>query len=740
MVLAAVALAAGQFFQHVLAEETEDVPKALKIVRADARPVIDGKLDDEVWKTAAVIDDLRQVRPGDGTPEIEPTIAYVLYDKDAIYIGARMFDKSPDKITRNILKQGTNLGTDDRFSVLLDPFNSRRQGYRFDVNANGVRNDMLYQNGSYQISWTVIWEAAANVDERGWTAEIAIPFKTLPFDPNIQSWGFNVSRATRRHGEESVWVSRNRNWHPGIVGVLDGMEGLDRGTGLDVVTGYSSSHRKSYVTSTNDTTSDPSLDVYYRITPSLTGSLTVNTDFSAAEVDERQVNLTRFSPFFPEKRNFFLNDADLFEFGRIGTAGFADGALSVDRAAQENARPFFSRRIGLGPLGTPVDLEYGGKLSGRVGDVNIGALAVRQDGSVYDDGTRVDPTTLAVARASVNVLGESSVGFIATSGDPTSNRDNSLVGADFLFMNSRLPGGRTLEAELWYQQTDTEGIEGEDSSYGAGLRMPNAAGARGGVGFREVEKNFLPALGYVNRSDIRIAVGDVGYTHFFETGALQSVYFGVDGQRVTSLMDGELQTQVLAFRPLQLETRGVDILTVSYLTSQELVNEPFDIYGSGGRSIFVPAGRYKFDEYGFTFQSGDQREFAGELSFRRGDFYDGERVNVGGKFVWQQSRHLTMKLSYDWNDISLPQGDFITRLMSATTEVGFSSELSWVSLLQYDDVSEVFGAQSRLVWVPKAGREFYLIFDRSFQDYDKDNSFRSVNSAFSARLSYTFRF
>lgn len=722
-------------------DPTAPVPAQVTIVHADTPPTIDGVLDEAVWAKAAVISDFHQIRPGDHTPPTERTEVYLLFDKDALYIAARMWDSgAPNEITRNIMKQGSGLAEDDRLAIILDPFNSRRQGYRFEVNANGVRNDMLYQNNQLQSEWTVIWEAAGALQNDGWTAEMAIPFKTLPFDPAIDTWGFNVSRAIRRRGEEMLWVSRNRTWNPGIVGAVRGLQGMDQGLGLDIVPGVSTTHQKSYVNGGSETETEPSLDVYYRITPSLSGSLTVNTDFSATEVDDRQVNLTRFNLFFPEKRDFFLNDADLFEFGRIGVAGFAMNNRSITRPAQENGRPFFSRRIGLSPLGNPVDIEYGGKLSGRIGPLNIGALAVRQDEYTEPNGTHVEAVDVMVSRVTTNVFEESAIGFIATSGDPTSNRDNSVVGADFLFLNSRLPGGRTLEAEAWYQQSDTEGRSGDDSAFGLGVRMPNAAGWRGGIGMREIERNFFPALGFVNRTDIRDTTADVGYTHFVRGAWLQSIFAGIDAQRVTSLDSGDVQTQILAFRPLEIETRGRDTLRFVYVDNEELVLQPFTIYRSPAGNAVIPVGRYSFGDYGFDIVTGPQRKYAGKLTVRSGDFYDGERLNLGGEFAWKQSRHLTLRLAYDWNHVELPQRSFITRLSRATVEVGFTSRLAWISLLQYDDVSEVFGIHSRLVYIPKAGRELFLVLNRSFQDFDKDNSFQSVTQAVSAKLSYTLRF
>lgn len=707
--------------------------KEFRVVRIDSPPVIDGVLDDAVWQQAEVITDFHQTRPGDGTTPSEPTELYVLYDDDALYIGARMYDSEPELIAAPTIRHGQGLGSDDRLVVILDPFNTGRAGYRFETNLNGVRHDALYQNvNSFQIDWNTIWDVATSVDGNSWVAELEIPFKSLPFDPAIETWGFNFGRGIRRRGEEMAWVSQNRTYNPSISGRATGLTGMDKGLGLDIVPSMAVNRRRGYNPGSSDTSLDPSLDAFYRITPSLNAALTINTDFSATEVDNRQVNLTRFNLFFPEKRDFFLNDSDLFQFGNIG--GIAGGNNATSRGSRENARPFFSRKLGLSDSGAPVDIDYGGRLSGRVGRWNIGTLAIRQD-----EFGSVGASDLLIARMSANVLSDSTVGFIYTDGDPVSDLENRVVGADFQYLNNNFIGDRILQADAWYQQSDTAGIEGDDASFGFGIRMPESQGLRGRVGYKEVQRNFNPAMGYVNRSNIRDITADLGYTYFFDGGLFQSGFAGIDVQRI-ELIDGGLQSETFAFRLLELQTNSRDSLDLGYNSNKEVVQAPFTIYSDNDRQVVIQPGAYEFDEQQISISSAGQREFSGSFSVLTGDFYNGDRTNLNGSLSWNQSRYFAMSLSYDWNDIELPEGDFITRLSSLSTQLAFSSTLYWINLLQYDNLSEELGINTRLQWIPRAGQEGFIVLNYNMQDKDKNNRFQSAYSDLSLKFRYTFRF
>jgi len=589
--------------------------------------------------------------------------------------------------------------------------------------------EALYMDTSrQQWNWKGIWRTASTNDGAGWTTEIEIPFKTIAFDPGNDEWGINFRRTVGRNNEDIGWVSRNATQNPSVVGAMDGLSGMNQGIGLDVVPSISLTHERSFDPAADDSNSEPSLDMFYRVTPSLNAALTINTDFSATEVDDRQVDLSRFSLFFPEKRAFFLQDSDIFEFGRLGAGDFR--AANISRPTLENGRPFFSRRLGLSSSGEPVGIDYGGRLSGRIGSWNVGALALRQE--AYET---VEATDVFVGRAVLNVLSESNVGIILTDGDPRSNLDNSVLGVDFRYLNSRLPGGGVVEAEAWYQQSETEGVSGDDAAFGARIRAPNNAGWRGGIGLKEIQENFRPAVGFVNRSNIRDSTLEAGYTWRMQRPFIRSVFMGTDAQRIDHI-DGGLQSQSISLRPIDVESNRRDRFRLEYIASTEVLEQPFEI----SEGVVLPIGRYDFDDFGFTLTTGGQRLFSGELTYRQGDFYSGKKEQTAASLTWVPSPHFRMTVGYDLNDVRLPEGDFEVRLATFKADVIFSSKLSWVNLIQYDNVSETAGIDSRLHWIPEAGREMFIVLNHSLEDYDRDNSFHSQAADLTAKFNYTIRF
>lgn len=733
LIILSMALSVSVVSAQESIEEQQVEAKSFRAVRVNTAPVLDGKLDDLVWQQADVVTDFHQNRPGDHATPSEPTELYVVYTSDALYIAARMYDSSPELIAAPTLRHGQGLPFDDRLVIILDPFNQGRAGYRFETNLNGVRHDALYtSSSSFTLNWNTIWDTATSVDGNSWVAEVEIPFKSLPFDPSLDTWGFNFGRGIRRRNEEMAWVSLDRSYNPTIMGEMTGMEGMDQGVGLDIVPSFAAIRQRQFSPSGSNENFEPSLDAFYRLTPSLNAALTINTDFSATEVDNRQVNLGRFNLFFPEKRDFFNNDSDLFQFGNI--SGMAGGNSASSGGSRENARPYFSRKLGLSASGAPVDLNYGGRISGRVGRFNIGALAIRQD-----ENAGVNSSDLLITRVSANVLDDSRIGFIYTDGDPTSNSDNSVAGADFQYINNQLSNGRRLQGNVFFQQSNTQGMSGDDASYGFGLAYPASEGFRTRFAYKVVEDNFNPAMGFVNRSNIEDFTADFGYTHFFESGPFQTAFGGIDMQRIELIDDG-LQTEVFSYRLLELETRSRDRITLNHFESKEVVRNPFAIFRQTGNEVYIQPGNYDFGETQLGFNTAGQREFSSSVNYRTGDFFNGERVNINGSFTWNQSRNFSMSLRYDWNDIELPQGDFTTRLSSVNSQVAFSPTLYWISLVQYDNISEEVGINTRLQWVPRAGQEAFVVLNYNLQDWDQDNTFNTAFSDLSVKFRYTFRF
>ena len=508
------------------------------------------------------------------------------------------------------------------------------------------------------------------------------------------------------------------------------MTGLEQGLGLDIVPSLRLSNVTEYdpvVADSNTTDFEPSLDVFYKPAPSLTAALTINTDFSGTSADSRQVNLTRFSVFFPEKRQFFLQDNDIFEFGRIGGPR-ESGA--VTQATKESGRPFFSRRIGLSADGETIPIDGGLKLTGRAGRWEYGVLNIVQ--SEFDD---LGSSNLFVGRIAANVLEESSLGAIVTNGNPTGEEDNTLVGVDFRYLNTRLPNGKTLEGALWYQETDTTGLDGEDSAMGVRLAAPNTEGWSGEVNYRRIEENFNPELGFVNQTDVASWFAKGSYKWRPQNSIFRSISTVAKIQRVDKL-DGDFDTQIISIDFLSLEGHRADVGTVFTTMYREQLTEPFEI--SDG--VIIPPGRYEWDRYCVRGGTGQHRilKFNGYVC--TGEFYDGDRETVSGNFTWRPSKHLRMDAGYTVNEITLPYGDFMTRLATFRADIAFTTTWYWENFVQYDDVSDSLGINSIMRWIPVAGREFLLVFNRDFIDIDGERTFKSRTTDLTAKVSYTFRF
>lgn len=687
--------------------------KSIPITRTLSPPVIDGQLGDEAWQHAARIDDFHQIEPTDGGPPSESMIVWVTYDDDYLYVAADLRDSEPALIEANQLVQGRLFTFDDRFWVSIDTFNSRRNDYFFQVNPNGIRRDALRENNSNFIGdWTTLWYAESAIHNGGWATEIAIPFKSMSFNPGSETWGINFGRGIARRKEFDLWSSYQREDWAAYGGEITGISGIRQGIGLDVTPSVTLKEHHDLITDQSDFDVVPSLDLRYRITPSLTGTLTINTDFSTAEVNDQQIALDRFSLFFPEKRNFFLQDAGIFEFGGIDT----------------NGRPFFSRRIGLAADGRPIGLDAGIKLTGRIGDFNVGALAIRQQAE--ED---IEAKDLFVARGSYNILEESALGFIFTSGDPIANASNSVVGIDFLFRDSSGPFGKILKGQAWAQRSNSSTLQDDNWAFGAGLGIP-ADKVEVYANAEVIQANFHPALGFVNRTGIRRY--DLGgrYRTRPETGRLRAINHRIDFTQVTD-MDNRTLTQRMDFMPISFESHQGDFLFFEWQRNIETVREDFQLFGR----LNVPAARYSFDRWRATLITGNHRAVSFILSVQDGGFFGGDRLETSIDLTLRPSAHFSLGVEFTDNEVQIPSGDFSAHTASLRAEVAFNSRWSWTSLLQYENASDAGRLDTRIQFVPEAGREVMLVVNLG-SNIGPDNHWSSTQRDQTCKLAYTFRY
>jgi hypothetical protein len=707
------------------AAEDEPYRPSLDIGWTSSPPEIDGHFDPDEWADAAHVDGLTQATPDEGETATQHTEIWMMTDGDNLYVAARLWDTNPDEIIAYAMRRDANTRLDDRFSFTIDPFLDRQNGYFFQVNPNGSRRDALLEGSTFEPNWDGRWYAKTSVDAKGWIVEIALPYATINFDPEADVWGLNMARGIRRRNEIDRWSDPVRERFlvaMGRAGNLVGMKGARQGLGLQIVpsgTLRRVDDANQLETEDNErhyTRADPSLDVFYKVTPSVTTALTVNTDFGESEVDARQVNLSRFELFFPEQRDFFLQDALIFDFADLS----------------ENGRPFFSRRIGLSEDGEAEGITAGGKVTGRIGPVKIGLLNV-----VLDEHNQVDQQNVLVARPALNI-GESTLGAILTHGDPTGLGDNTLVGADFNYRNSDFLDNKTFNANVWIQNTfsdpdtgpdvDDDAINGSGLAYGGKVEYPNDR-INWNLSARSFDDEFNPELGFVNRVEIRDYRGEFRRRWRPQASPFQTVDTRVEGRIVTGL-SSTVETGDFTWTPLDLTTPIVDAIRFRYVHRYENVETAFD-------NISVPVGRFHFDEGQVLFTASTNRWIGGELFVGYGSFFDGTRTRARTDVSFRFSKYVQLAVIYAIDDIRLPDGDDLIHLLSTELSFQFTPNISWITLVQYDNVSDSIGINSRFRWIVEDGREFFVVLN---QGLDTSDGLEAGRTEPLVKLQWTFRF
>lgn len=708
-------------------------PRSAHVTAITADIAVDGNLDEPVWRRAPTIGGLTQRIPVSGAAPTERTEVTLLHDKDNLYIGVRCYDSEPRRILYSQMARDAQLNPDDRVEILLDTFHDKTNAFYFATNPNGALIDgLVFANGETNEDWDAIWIAKTQRSAEGWTAEFAIPFKSLSFPAGANTWGFNIARTVQRKLEESRWSGaqfQTQFQQVSEAGEITGLDDVEQGVGLDVRPFAAGRYIYDPTTGNHVLRGKPGLDAFYNITPSLRLTTTLNTDFGETEVDDRQINLTRFSIFFPEKRTFFLQDAGVFNFATTGV----DQPGGVPSTGAE-IFPFFSRRIGL-IRGQEVPIDYGVKLTGRVKRTEVGVLNVRTR-----DGVGVDDANMFVARVRQNFWKQSYVGALYTGGDQASPESAATYGVDVRLATADFLGkNRNFVFNAWGLKSDNHGVDDKDGSYGFAAAYPNDR-FQAQIQWREIQENFDPVLGFAQRTNVRMLRLGGSFNPRPKRGfGVQQIFHDVFYTRFTRLDNGLLESERwhLTLFDWHLDSGDSIHSLFDLQPTYERLFEPFEI----SPGVVLQPGEYRFTPVGFFFTSAQKRRFQGSIGATVGNFWSGTAKTIRTGLRYQAPPVFTISFNTNQTFARLPEGNFVARIFSSNINYSVSPFLTFANLIQFDNRSGNLGLQSRVRWTLEPGNDFFFIFGQGWvQDISGGYDFRQQDTRLATKLQYTFRF
>ena len=684
---------------------------------------LDGILDEAAWQQAERGTAFVQREPFQGEPATEQTFVQVVYSDDTLYIGIRALDADPSGVIAKDMQRdggggdrgrgrGGRLGSDDAIVILLDTFHDRRNAFYFETNPLAARVDALItdEGRDRNFEWDGVWNVAATRTEEGWSAEFEIPFNTLRFDPDNDTWGMNVRRMIRRKSEEVNWAPIMRDadmFRVSQYGQLTNMAIGNPSRNLRIKPFVTASGDEGVTTDVGDVTggAQVGLDLRWGVTDSMTFDLTVNTDFAQVEADEQRVNLTRFSLFFPEKREFFLENAGIFEFGGGGGGGggFRGPLLRV----------FHSRQIGIAG-GDEISIIAGTKLTGRAGDWNVGLLNVQtaeHEFATDPDDPAAEPnfepsTNWTVVRIKRNVGERSNLGAIFTNRQSSSDDYNRVMGFD-----ADLNPNQNLNVSGYYTLSDSPGDDSANWTAGGGFNWRGPIW-RFSASVDDIRENYDPEVGFVSRRGIRRFNPQINYEpRPGKVGWIRNLTFEAQNTLFT-LTDGTLETWTGRFRFFGFRTMSEDWVSFSFNPSYENLFEPFEIQDD----IIIPAGEYKFHTWSMFANTSSGRPVSVFWRFSSGGFFDGHRLNSSTTLNYRPSPYFRSSTEWEINDVQLPWGNFTTNVFRQRFNVSLSPNLSLNSFIQYLDADGLLSMNTRFNWIYRPGADLFIVYNQNWTD------------------------
>jgi len=686
-------------------------------VRTEAKIAIDGRLDEPAWQTANVIRDFVQMIPDTGKPASERTEVRILYDDDKLYFGFTCYDSEmPRAVIKEMRRDSPGVRSGDHAFVFLDAYNDRNGATFFRFNAVGGMEDTIVSDGGNTLneSWDAVWESSGQIESDRWTAELAIPFSQLRFrQADSMTWGMNVGRDITRKREISTWSPAPGGYgplgkyRPAYFGELTDIRGVAPSRHLEVLPFISPGF--SRVKDVNDGVFEAGLDLKHGITSNLTADLTFNTDFAQVEADQQQVNLTRFSLFFPEKRPFFMEGAAQFEFGTPRFSFDAPPPMLL----------FYSRRIGLaGDRAVPI--LAGGKVTGQAGPYGIGLLAVATD-ELHEGGVDVERTGYSVLRLSRNVLRNSSVGMIAVNKQDAETYQRA-AGVNFALR----PRGNVDLRGLWartFEMDDTE--DSRDAYYAGGEWRTTLLNAR--ASYADIGDAFDPSMGFVWRKGIRQVNAGIDYTPWPRKYGIRTITVGPSLNTVLLRDDNSVSSRsVGGGARVELESGHSVGMRANAVT--ENIERDFPLFGAT-----IPQGTYDSLTGGVTFDSSSAHAVTGGFGVDFGDFYNGSRVGARLRGSIRPNTRLGFEPMFEHNRISLPDGDVTANLLIGRITYSHSPTMYARLFTQWSDDRDILAANLLLNWIYAPGSDLYFVVN---QTYDTSDGTEVIETTALAKLTF----
>jgi len=716
--------------------DTAHLERKLTVVRASGTLTLDGVLDEADWARAPVAKNFVQSEPNEGAPATYDTEVRILYNEDYLYFGVTAYDDEPDKLIVTDLTRDYNTRSVDSFAVILDTFYDRRNSYMFQTNPAGAKFDgqSFNEGQAFDRNWDGVWHARARVTEDGWVAEMAIPFGTVKFrDLEDQTWGLNFLRRNRRLNEDSQWSPIPRihtTTRVSLAGTLDGLENLEPSSNFkitpylrgDVASGAEGDR-------TQDVTGG--VDAKVGVGTGLTLDLTVNTDFSEVEADVQQVNLTRFSLFFPEKRDFFLENSGVFRFGPPedarrrrfrGSFGLGASGLGGGQARGNDLLLFFSRRIGLSADGDAIPVYGGGRLTGRSGPYELGFMNI-QTGE--EEGI-VNAENFTVARIKRNIFRNSDVGVMLINKETMqSDHFNRAIGFD---TNLRL--NTEMDVNAYIAKTATKDLEGDDFAGRAAYRY-NGRTLAFGASFSSLQDNFKPEVGFAPRLGIKRSSGNFQYNYRqpWARGSLREIRPSAEVDYFTD-QQGVVVSRYFNLR-LTFRLQSGGFVSLGRNANLEQLTDPFEIHPD----VTIDPGFYTFDDYFVTAFSDPSRTVSGNARVSSGDFYSGTKKAYALGGTLRLAPRFTLEAAWSYNDVKLVEGDFTTHLLTTRAAYNFSTSMFLNALVQYNTVTNEVASNIRFNLIHRPLSDLFVVYNDL-----RDDTGEVIDRQLIAKFTYLFDF